>query len=58
MGTKADVHYAGSKLGDVRHSLADITLARSLLGYVPRIGVKEGIRRTVESFNRAMGAAG
>jgi nucleoside-diphosphate-sugar epimerase len=53
MGTKADVHYAGSKLGDVRHSLADITLARSLLGYVPKIGVKEGIRRTVESFKRA-----
>jgi len=56
MGTKTDVHYAGSKLGDVRHSLADITLARSLLGYVPKIGVKEGIRRTVESFKRAKGA--
>ena len=50
LGVKANVNYAGSKAGDVRHSLADITRARCLLGYEPRVMVKEGLRRTVQAF--------
>ena len=50
LGVKANVNYAGSKAGDVRHSLADITRARRLLGYEPRVMVKEGLRRTVQAF--------
>src|SRR4030095_10539054 len=50
LGVKANVNYAGSKVGDVRHSLADITRARHLLGYEPRVMVKEGLRRTVQAF--------
>jgi nucleoside-diphosphate-sugar epimerase len=36
--------------GDVRHSLADITAARETLGFAPRVGVPEGLRRTVEWY--------
>jgi UDP-glucose 4-epimerase len=34
--------------GDIRESLADISRARSELGYLPRVGVKEGLRRLLE----------
>src|SRR4029077_7197534 len=47
---KANVNYVTSKAGDVRHSLADVTLARRLLGYEPQVMVKEGLRQTVEAF--------
>lgn len=50
LGIKADVNYTASKAGDVRHSLADITRARRLLGYEPKVMVKEGLRRTVQAF--------
>lgn len=50
LGIKANVNYATSKAGDVRHSLADITRARHLLGYEPKVMVKEGLRRTVQAF--------
>lgn len=53
MGIKADVGYGASKPGDVRHSLADIALARRLLGYESKIGVEEGLRKTVAAFKSA-----
>jgi len=40
--------------GDVRHSVADIGAARRLLGYVPRVGFEDGLRRTVDWY-RASG---
>jgi nucleoside-diphosphate-sugar epimerase len=36
------------RAGDVRHSSADISAARSLLGYEPVVDFGEGIRRTLE----------
>lgn len=50
LGTKANVDYTDPRAGDVRHSLADITQARRLLGYEPKVMVKEGLRRTVQAF--------
>jgi UDP-N-acetylglucosamine/UDP-N-acetyl-alpha-D-glucosaminouronate 4-epimerase len=50
LGVKANVNYAATKGGDVRHSLADIIRARHLLGYEPKVMVKEGLRRTVQAF--------
>jgi UDP-N-acetylglucosamine 4-epimerase len=34
--------------GDVRHSLADITRARELLGYAPGYSVREGLIETAK----------
>jgi UDP-glucose 4-epimerase len=50
LGTKANVNYTDPKAGDVRHSLADITQARRLLGYEPKVILKEGLRITVQAF--------
>jgi dTDP-L-rhamnose 4-epimerase len=33
--------------GDIRHCFADITAARSLLGYTPRVSLREGIKDLV-----------
>jgi UDP-glucose 4-epimerase len=44
---RATVEYQDSRPGDVRDSLADISLAQELLGYRPKVGVSEGLRRTV-----------
>jgi UDP-glucose 4-epimerase len=41
------------RAGDVRHSHADIRLARRLLGYRPRVGFEEGLRRTVDWYRTA-----
>ena len=34
------------RAGDVRHSLADISKARNLLGYVPEYDVRQGLRKS------------
>jgi nucleoside-diphosphate-sugar epimerase len=50
MGKRADPLYAAARPGDIKHSLADISRARTLLGYAPEITLREGLRRTLESF--------
>ncbi|MCI5065144.1 GDP-mannose 4,6-dehydratase [bacterium] len=35
--------------GDVRHSLADISQAKEVLGYAPRVSVREGITKVVHA---------
>src|SRR5258705_10970190 len=40
--------YRESRIGDVRHSLADTTRARQLLGYEPRVGLREGLEKTID----------
>lgn len=39
-----------SRPGDVRHSLADISRIKNDLGYVPKVDVAEGIRRTWDAY--------
>ena len=36
--------------GDIKHSLADINLAKELIDYTPKVTVKEGIKKTVDWF--------
>ncbi len=43
-------NYAPPRIGDVRHSLADITLARQYLHYESTIDVRAGLQKTVEWF--------
>src|SRR3954452_5734194 len=45
-GTVDGVH-GPARAGDVRHSIADITLAGQELGYAPTVSLEEGLRRTV-----------
>ncbi|MEN8248428.1 MAG: SDR family oxidoreductase [Bacteroidota bacterium] len=46
-----EVKYGPERPGDVRHSLADISKAKELLGYNPAIDFKTGIDLTVNWFN-------
>ena len=48
---RAWVDYQQPRPGDVRHSLADVSLARDLLDYQPKVVVREGLKRTVEYLN-------
>ena len=47
---KQDVtaEYLDARVGDVRHSLADITMARELLGYESKVDLREGLKRTLD----------
>jgi len=40
--------HSQARQGDVRHSLADITKARRILGYEPKVDLEAGLRRTIE----------
>ena len=43
--------YREPRAGDIRNSLADISKAKTLLGYDPQVFVKEGLTRTLKWFN-------
>jgi len=45
-GRALDPEFAPPRAGDVKHSYADITLARTVLGYEPGVRFDEGIERT------------
>jgi UDP-glucose 4-epimerase len=45
--TDIPARYEPPRVGDIRDSLADLTLAKSLLGYSPVVGLEEGLRRTI-----------
>jgi len=45
-GKPAQPRYDPPRAGDILHSQADISLARKLLDYNPRVGFEEGLRRT------------
>jgi nucleoside-diphosphate-sugar epimerase len=40
--------YLEARVGDVRHSLADISMARELLGYRSQVDLREGLQRTID----------
>jgi nucleoside-diphosphate-sugar epimerase len=47
---KADVvaNYTAPRAGDVKHSLADISRARSLLGFEPQVDLRTGLQLTID----------
>ncbi len=47
LGTDLQPEYAPERVGDMRHSLADLTAARENLGYEPQVDFREGLERTV-----------
>jgi nucleoside-diphosphate-sugar epimerase len=61
-GYQGTVKYGAEREGDIRHSLADITLAQKHLKYKVLVGFEDGLRRTVEWYKKqgqsATGAAG
>jgi nucleoside-diphosphate-sugar epimerase len=50
---EVQAEYREPRLGDVKHSLADITRAREFLGYEPQVGLEEGLRRTLDWWKQS-----
>ncbi len=46
--------YDADRIGDVKHSLADISAARDALGYEPAVDFEEGLRRTVAWYREQL----
>jgi nucleoside-diphosphate-sugar epimerase len=47
--------YEDARPADVRHSLAEVTKAQEVLGFRPRIGIHEGLVKTLVWYRRSMG---
>ena len=52
---KIQAKYEPARTGDILHSQADISLARKVLGYEPRVHFEEGLRRTWHWYSGAYG---
>lgn len=58
LGVPVNMTVRPSRVGEVTHYVADLTKARSLLGYEPRVLLREGIRRAVAWSNSHAANAG
>ncbi|MEX2140961.1 MAG: SDR family oxidoreductase [Pirellulales bacterium] len=47
---KVEPRHEQARIGDVRESMADITLARQFLGYEPHVSFEEGLRRSIDYY--------
>jgi nucleoside-diphosphate-sugar epimerase len=49
-GYPGEVKHGPERAGDVKHSLADLSLSEKHLGYKPQVNFEEGLRRTVDWY--------
>jgi UDP-glucose 4-epimerase len=49
-GHAMNPEYRPERAGDVRDSLADVSAARALIGYEPKVKVRDGLKRTFAAF--------
>ncbi|GIW94771.1 MAG: UDP-glucose 4-epimerase-like protein [Pirellulaceae bacterium] len=56
LGTCIEPQFGPARPGDIRESLADICEARLVLGYTPKIDLREGLARTAEWFRTSAAA--
>ena len=54
-GQKITAKHDPPRNGDILHSQADVSLARSVLGYEPKVLFEEGLRRTWEWYKENFG---
>jgi nucleoside-diphosphate-sugar epimerase len=52
VGNNVKPIYADARIGDVKHSLADITQAEKLLGYKPLVPFKDGLAIAIEWYRK------
>ena len=50
LGTSIEPIFAEARAGDVRESLADISQAKQLLDYEPKVDFNEGLRRSIDYY--------
>ena len=48
--TDIEAEYTDPRPGDVRHSLADISLAKKVIGYEPKVYFADGLRKAIDWY--------
>ena len=56
-GSRSSLVYKGLPAGDPKVRRPDITRARDLLGWSPRVSRRDGLTRTIADFSRRLGLA-
>lgn len=54
VGSDSEIIYSATMKGDAEHTWADVSKARKELGYVPGIGLDEGLKRYVRWVERSI----
>ncbi len=55
LGTNIKPEYQDERAGDVKHSLADVSLAKEVIGYEPQVFFPEGLRRSIDWYKANLG---
>jgi len=50
LGKSVKPTYTPSRPGDVKHSLADITAAKNLIGFEPAVQFKDGLQKAIDWY--------
>ncbi len=53
LGKTIEPIFEPARIGDVRESLADISQARKILGYDPKVNLEDGLRATIDYYKSA-----
>lgn len=53
VGSESKIIYSKAVKGDAEHTWADVSKARKELGYLPRIGLDEGLKRYVQWYKES-----
>jgi UDP-glucose 4-epimerase len=56
LGTRIEPTFAPPRPGDIYESTADVALARSVLGYAPKVSLIDGLRRSIDYYRGVVGA--
>jgi UDP-glucose 4-epimerase len=56
--TKPDFQFQDFEKGDMMHTMADATLAREELGYLPRTDIEAGLKAEIDWLKRLLGKEG
>ncbi len=54
IGSSSEISYAETQRGDAKHTLADVGLAKELIGYEPSVGIEEGLERFVAWYKEIL----
>jgi nucleoside-diphosphate-sugar epimerase len=49
---KADIEYIEEQKGDVRDTWADVSKAREILHWVPKVNINSGLKRFIEWYKK------
>jgi UDP-N-acetylglucosamine 4-epimerase len=50
LGSQVKPTYEAARKGDVRHSVADVSKAGKMLGYMPAVSLEDGLRKVLDWY--------